>query len=172
LRGEKKQKSWTNFHNSLFCVKQLNMQKLSLTILSLAGAVLMMTGCAGPEVKLGRGINNLAEPFRLGELRRSLEQSAVLDSPDLEFTTGFFHGLDRTVARTGVGLYEVVTFPIPNHTPMNYDPIFLPANPVYPDSYRPNYLADQIVSPDTSLGFGGGDIAPMVPGSRFHIFDQ
>ena len=62
--------------------------------------------------------------------------------------------------RTGVGIYEVVTFPFPNHSPMNYDPIFLPANPVYPDSYKPNYLADQIVSPDTSLGFGGGDIAP------------
>jgi hypothetical protein len=33
-------------------------------------------------------------------------------------------------------------------------------------------LSDQITSPDTSLGFGGGDIAPMIVGSRFHIFDQ
>jgi putative exosortase-associated protein (TIGR04073 family) len=148
------------------------MYKLSSTIISLLGAALVMTGCAGPEAKLGRGVNNFAEMLRMGELRRSMEQTAVLDSPDLEFTTGVFHGIDRTVARTGVGLYEVVTFPFPNHSPNNYGPVFQPENPVYPDSYKPNYLADQIVSPDTSLGFGGGDIAPMISGSRFHIFDQ
>jgi hypothetical protein len=28
------------------------------------------------------------------------------------------------------------------------------------------------MSPDTSLGFSGGDIIPFIPGSRFHIFDQ
>jgi putative exosortase-associated protein (TIGR04073 family) len=148
------------------------MHKLSATIISLAGGALLMTGCAGPEAKLGRGINNITEPFRMGELRRSLEETAILGNPDLEFTTGLIHGIDRTAVRTGAGLYEVVTFPIPNHSPMNYGPIILPENPVYPDSYKPSYLADQIVSPDTSLGFGGGDILPMIPGSRFHIFDQ
>jgi putative exosortase-associated protein (TIGR04073 family) len=148
------------------------MHKLSATIVSLLGAAALMTGCAGPESKLGRGVNNITEVFRMGEMRRSIEQAAVLDNPDLAFTTGLFHGIDRTVERTGVGIYEVATFPFPNHSPMNYGPIFDPANPVYPDSYKPNYLADQILSPDTSLGFGGGDIAPMIPGSRFHIFDQ
>jgi hypothetical protein len=80
--------------------------------------------------------------------------------------------MDRTAQREAAGFYEVFTFPFPNHSPKNYGPIFLPANAVYPDSYRSEMLSDQITSPDTSLGFGGGDIAPMVVGSRFHIFDQ
>jgi hypothetical protein len=29
-----------------------------------------------------------------------------------------------------------------------------------------------MTSPDTALGFGGGDLMPFIPGSRFHIFDQ
>ena len=74
--------------------------------------------------------------------------------------------MNRTLARTAVGLYEVITFPIPS-----YDPNFLPENPVYPDSYRPNRIADPTFGPDAALGFSGGDIAPMIPGSRFRIFD-
>ena len=141
-------------------------------------AALLLSGCAGPEQKLGRGINNLTEITRLGELRRSIEQTSVLDGRDLGYSTGVFHGIDRTAARTAAGFYEVATFPFPNHSPRNYGPIFLsedrPRNelPVYPDSYKPNWLSDQMTSPDTALGFGGGDMMPFVPGSRFHIFDQ
>jgi len=28
------------------------------------------------------------------------------------------------------------------------------------------------LQPDTALGFSGGDLAPMIPGSRFRIFDN
>jgi putative exosortase-associated protein (TIGR04073 family) len=156
------------------------MHKLSSAVISLIG-IALLAGCAspnglnmpsGPERKLGRGLNNMAELIRMGELRRSIEEAAVLESPDLEFTTGAIHGVDRTVARTAYGFYEVFTFPFANHSPKNYDAIFLPENPVYPDSYSPNILADQMTSPDASLGFGGGDIVPMIMGSRFHIFDQ
>jgi hypothetical protein len=48
---------------------------------------------------------------------------------------------------------------------------YLSEKPVGPDSSRGQMLADPMVGPDTYLGFSGGDIAPMVPGSRFRIFD-
>jgi putative exosortase-associated protein (TIGR04073 family) len=132
----------------------------------------LVVGCAGPEQKLGRGVNNMTEFGRLGELRRSFEQTAVLGSADQSYTTGIFRGFDLSVRRTFAGLYEVVTFPIPNHTHGDYGPILHPADPVYPESYKPNWLADTITSPDTNLGFSGGDIAPIIPGSRFHVFDN
>ena len=44
--------------------------------------------------------------------------------------------------------------------------------PTYPDSYRPNILSDSIFATDTALGFSGGDVAPMIIGSRFKIFDN
>jgi putative exosortase-associated protein (TIGR04073 family) len=132
----------------------------------------LVAGCAGPEQKLGRGVNNLGEFARGGEIRRSFEQTAVFGSPDQSYTTGLFHGFDRSVERTFVGAYEVLTFPIPNHAQRNYGAIIHPADPVYPESYKPNWLSDAILSPDTSLGFAGGDIAPIIPGSRFHVFDN
>ena len=148
------------------------MRTLISFVIPFLGVALLMSGCAGPEQKLGRGLNNLTEITRMGELRRSYEQTAVLESPDTAYTVGVIHGLDRTVARTAAGFYEVATFPFPNHSPKDFGPIFLPANPVNPDSYTPSWLSDQMTSPDTSLGFGGGDIMPFIPGSRFHVFDQ
>jgi putative exosortase-associated protein (TIGR04073 family) len=147
------------------------LKKLSV-LMSVVVLSCLVAGCAGPEQKLGRGMNNLIEFARVGEVRRSFEQSAIFGSPDQSFTTGMFHGVDRSFERTFVGLYEVVTFPIPNHRPGDYGPIMLPADPVYPDSYKPDWLSDAITSPDTSLGFAGGDVAPIIPGSRFHIFDN
>ncbi|MGV3774168.1 MAG: exosortase system-associated protein, TIGR04073 family [Verrucomicrobiales bacterium] len=142
------------------------MRKNFLFVAAAAMSALFATGCAGPEEKLGRGINNMTEFARLGEIRRSMEQTAIWDGADQAYTTGFIRGFNRSLARTAVGVYEVVTFPIPS-----YDPVFLPSDPVYPDSYRPKLLADPTFSPDSSLGFSGGDVAPMIPGSRFSIFD-
>ncbi len=138
-----------------------------LAALVIAGA--MVSGCANTERKLGRGMSNLMEPIRMGELRRSMEQTALFDGADTAYTTGFIRGLNRTLARTGVGVYEVVTAPIPP-----YDPVlttYLSPGPVYPDSYKPSLVEDSSFSTDTNLGFGGGDVAPIVPGSRFRIFD-
>jgi putative exosortase-associated protein (TIGR04073 family) len=148
------------------------MRNKAFCFLSMIAVSTLIAGCAGPEQKLGRGLNNLTEFARLGEIRRSIEQTAVFGSPDQAMTTGLFHGVDRSLERTGAGLYEVLTFPIPNYSPGDYGPIFRPTDPVYPDSYKPNWIADQMLSPDTALGFGGGDIAPFVPGSRFRIFDN
>lgn len=148
------------------------MRKLFSSIIPWLGLSLVVAGCAGPEQKLGRGINNLTEFTTLGEMRRSIEQETVLVNRSQGYTTGVFHGFNRSLARTAAGIYEVATFPFPNRSPKDYGPIFYPANPVSPDSYKPNWYSDQMTSPDTALGFGGGDMAPFIPGSRFHVFDQ
>ncbi|MCU0770940.1 MAG: exosortase system-associated protein, TIGR04073 family [Verrucomicrobia bacterium] len=146
------------------------MLKSLILMMSVVTLALLATGCAGPEKKLGRGMANLGEIVRWGECRRSVEQTAVFYSPEEGYTRGFISGLNRTLARTGLGVYEIVTFPIPSYEPVwtNY----LAPNPVYPDSYRPNLAADQNFATDTSLGYSGGDVLPIVPGSRFHIYEQ
>ncbi|MDQ6632615.1 MAG: exosortase system-associated protein, TIGR04073 family [Verrucomicrobiota bacterium] len=136
---------------------------------------LISFGCAtaGPERKLGRGINNITELARGGEIRRSMEQTAFAgSSPEVAYTTGFIHGVNRSLARTFVGVYEVLTFPFPDHGRNDFSPVFTPENPVYPESYKPNIISETFFSPDSALGFGGGDIAPFIPGSRFRIFDN
>ncbi len=140
----------------------------------LLGAVLliglMAAGCAGPEKKLGRGMANLQEIVRWGEARRTVEQTALFQSPDQAYTYGVIRGIDRSLARAGLGLYEVVTFPLPS-----YDPIltaYLKPQPVYPDNYNAGLLDDANFATDTFIGFSGGDIMPFIPGSRFRVFDN
>ncbi len=145
------------------------MRRTTSLLTAVAGVVLLAAGCSGPEQKLGRGINNLTEFTRMGEIRRSVEQTALWDGPDVAYTTGSIRGFNRSVARTFMGIYEVATFPIPS-----YEPLFpneFPANPVYPESSIPGLVADPTFMPDRNLGFTGEDVIPMVPGSRFRIFD-
>ncbi len=140
----------------------------SITLLGAVALVaLLATGCAGPEKKFGRGMNNVGEVVRWGEMRRSIEQAGVWKGAGAG-GQGFISGLNRSVARIGVGVYEMVTFPIPS-----YDPVlthYLSPSPVYPDSYKPGLPDDPIFATDTALGFSGGDIMPIVPGSRFSVF--
>ena len=151
------------------------MQKLFRLIFA-ALVPLVLVGCSsniyGPERKLGRGINNLFEFPRGGELRRSMEQTAMFSGPDVGYAAGFIHGFNRSVARTLAGAYEIATFPIPNGPGDDYSPVYGPENPVYPANYKPGVAADVIFSPDSYLGFGGGDVAPFIPGSRFRVFDN
>lgn len=158
--------------------------------LALVAAVALTAGCAGPEKKLGRGLLNATEFARLGELRRSMEQTHLWENTDAAFTTGVIRGLNRSLARTVIGVYEIATFPLPGYGPIgaSKDPIYPDASmrnrsypfggmwlseyPTYPDSYKPSVLSDSIFSTDTSLGFSGGDVAPFIPGSRFRIFDN
>ena len=155
-------------------------------LLSAVGALALVTGCAGPEAKLGRGINNTFEFARLGEIRRAMEQTAIWDGPETVPTTGFIRGLNRSFARTGIGIYEVLTFPIPPYGPtlapknrMYPDPsittvgnkswggLRLPENHVSPSAYRPGVSTDSMFEPDSNLGFSSGEAFPMVPGSTF-----
>lgn len=163
--------------------------RTSLWYLILAGAV-GLVGCAGPEQKLGRGLRNMTELARGGEIRRSMEQTALWEGPSRAYTTGFLRGFNRSMARTFIGMYEVVTFPFPSYDPLltpkarlnpdgsiattafPYGGLTLAEDPVYPDNYQPGMRSDSLFDTDTSLGFNGGDVAPMIPGSRFKVFDQ
>lgn len=140
--------------------------------LSVLGAMLVVgllaTGCAGPEKKLGRGFNNIGEVVRWGDLRQSREQAGIWRGSAAANGSGLISGFNRSMTRIGVGVYEVVTFPIPS-----YDPVlthYISPSPVYPDSYKPGLPDDPLYHTDTNLGFSGGDIAPMIPGSRFAVF--
>ena len=142
-------------------------QFVSLASIALAVAVV---GCAGPEQKLGRGMRNSSEVFRLGELRRSMEQTAIWESPERSYTTGLIHGINQTAKRTAVGLYEIVTFPIPDHGVGDYSSAMVSDEVVYPENYTPNLLSDSTYAADSALGFSGGDAFPVL-GSRFRVFD-
>ena len=118
-----------------------------------------------------------------------MEHTGLWDGPETVYTTGIIRGFNRSVARTGIGLYEVVTFPFPSYDPLlvpkhrlypdpsiatskyPYGGLGLPENKVYPDTYKPFPIADSTFATDTSLGFSGGDVAPMIIGSRFRIFE-
>jgi len=142
--------------------------------LSKAGVVavaLFAAGCAGPETKLGRGVTNSMEFLRLGEMNRNIEQTSLLDSPRVAYTTGVIRGFNASFTRTMVGLYEVVTFPLPNHKHGDYGPVINPEYPVFPDSYAPGAFVDTVTSTDSYIGFSQGEIAPFIPGSRFRVFD-
>ena len=151
------------------------MRNSLFTLVGSAALALFAVGCAGPEQKLGRGVGNTFEIVRMGEMRRSVEQANLFQSPDVAYTTGVIHGMDRSLARTGLGLWEIVTFPIPNHG-KSYDPIatrYLNGSPIYPTSYTPKWIGgDSTMETDMALGMSGGDVAPMIPGSRFRIFDN
>src|SRR5260370_20079556 len=139
----------------------------------LAGVIVagaLATGCANTEKKFGCGMGTFVEPLRMGELRRSMEQVGLFDGPDASYGVGFIRGVNRTLARTGLGIYEMVTAPIPPYDPVWTD--YLSPNPVYPDNYVPHLVDDSSFSSDTNLGFSGGDVMPFTPCIRFRIFHR
>jgi len=133
-------------------------------------AAVFTSGCAGPENKLGRGMSNVFEPVRLGEIRSSVEQTAIFQSPSAGYTVGVVRGLDRTVARTAMGAFEVVTFPLPPYQPVFTS--YVRPGPVFPESYKPGRVSEGLFDTDTYMGFSGGEVAPFIPGSRFKVFDN
>jgi putative exosortase-associated protein (TIGR04073 family) len=151
---------------------QQKAQIMRNTLPFLAAAVIagaLATGCANVERKFGRGMSNTYEIVRLGDFRRTMEQTAFFEGPEYAQTTGFYKGLHKSLARTGIGIYEMITAPIPPYDPVCTD--YLSPGPVYPDNYAPGIIADQMFASDSYLGFSGGEVFPMVPGCRFRIFD-
>lgn len=165
------------------------MRNLGSFSVALLGLLILASGCAGPEEKLGRGIRNVTEFARGGQIMRSMEQTYLWEGPDSAYTTGFIRGVNRSAARTAVGLYEIVTAPFPPYGPVltadrrifpdesvatityPYGGLVLPANPAYPAVYTPKVISDSMFTTDSALGFSGGDVLPKIPGSRFRIFD-
>ena len=145
------------------------MRKTFSLIILAAVAAGLASGCAKIERKLGRGMSNTAEIVRGGEFRRTMEQTGLFYSPDYTYSVGFIRGVNRTLARTGIGVYEMVTAPLPPYGPVLTD--YFEPWPVYPDNYRPGLIADSMFATDSAIGFSGGEVLPFVPGSRFRIFD-
>jgi hypothetical protein len=136
----------------------------------LVAAAALASGCASTQKKLALGMTNLGEVIRWGDMRRSMEQNAVFsDSPSAGgYTIGRVEGFSKSMARIGIGAFQIVTCPI------DWEPgctSYVAKYPVYPDSYKPGLVEDALYSTDTNLGFSGGDVAPWMPGSRFYIFD-
>ena len=137
---------------------------------SFALVALLGVGCAGPEQKFGRGVSNMAEVVRGTEFQRSVEQGGLFDGTDNGVTIGAVRGVNRTLARTGLGVYEVVTSPLPPYGPVWTS--YLSPRPAHADSYQPRSWSDSIFDTDYSLGFSGGTVLPWIPGNRFRVFDN
>ncbi len=165
------------------------MRKIGYLSVALLGSAVFLSGCAGPEQKFGRGIRNSTELLRGGQIRRSMEQTYLWEGPDVAYTTGFIRGFNRSIARTAVGVYEVVTAPFPPYGPVftadrrvfpdesvatityPWGGMVLPEDPPYPASFTPGVVSDTIFETDRALGFSSGEVLPKAPGSRFRIFD-
>jgi len=135
-------------------------------------AILAITasGCAGPEEKLGRGIRNTCEIVRLSGLRTSMEQTTVWDSPAEGATTGVVKGIDLSLARTGVGIYEVITFPFPPYHPVATK--YLSPLPTYPDNCKPGIPNDPLYDANHYIGYQTGVTFGFVPGNQFDPLGQ
>ena len=143
--------------------KSTVMRSLNLyVVLAAAGLMPLLTGCNSMEKKLGRGLTNLAEPLRMGELMRSTEQNSIALDSDGSPGYGLVHGFARTIERTAVGAFEVVTFPIPTQ------PIIYPVNPVFPDSQERSQIGYAGIGSDQFIGFQDSSVAPFIPGSEFN----
>jgi putative exosortase-associated protein (TIGR04073 family) len=128
------------------------------------------SGMYNTEEKFGRGMRNSFELVRMGEVRRSVEQTTIFENPGMGYTTGFMRGLNKSLTRTGVGVYEIVTAPFPPYHPVLTR--YIPPDPVSPESYKPGRISSGLFDTDTYMGFSGGDVAPFIPGSRFRVFDN
>lgn len=158
---------------------------------------LLAAGCAGPEKKLGRGISNLTEFARGGEIARSVEQTTLWEGTEKGMTTGVVRGFNRSVARTLLGAAEVATFfaPWPKNGEWTYDAVFTPDGPLYPDysvatytepwggmrlpetpgtpdSYRGSIPATPALETEDLMGISGGSVIPFFPFGRFKINEQ
>ncbi len=133
----------------------------SASFLAAVGAVSLLTGCTSMEQKLGRGISNVMEPLRGGELTRSTEQTYLADGPIAARSYGVVHGVARTIQRTAVGAFDIVTFPIPT------DPLITPSEPVYPDSVKPQMAGNMGVFSSRHVGIDNGAVLPGLGTAMF-----
>ncbi len=159
---------------------------ISATI-TLASA--FVVGCAGPEQKLGRGLRNATEFAHMGEIQRSMEQTALWDGPDQTYTTGFLRGFNRSLARTAYGVWDIATFPFPSYdakftpkgyvapdysvgtTKYPYGGLKLTAAPATAANNEGGMPSDPLFDASGDLGFDGGVIGRSIPGSRFRVFE-
>lgn len=114
--------------------------KWVLIILMLCSLVMPPAAWAGtPLEKLARGIINVATSP--GEFIYQIDPS-VKSTPDkfTGYVVALFRGTFFTVKRAGVGLYDIVTFPIPE--PHDYAPVYQPETLVNDVFYKGSYFTD------------------------------
>ena len=58
------------------------------------------------------------------EVPKTAQEIAVEEGPLSAWTVGLLHGVGRAVQRTGVGMYDMVTFMFPG--PSHYEPALEP----------------------------------------------
>lgn len=166
-------------------------------LISVVALPILITGCAGPEKKLGRGLANMTEAVRGGEMARSFEQTTLWEGNAKGQTVGIIRGFNRTIARTAIGVAEVATFyaPWPKNGEWTYDAVYTPDGPLYPDysvatytepfggmrlteypatpdSYHEAWQANGALDTDGHMGITGGSILPFFPFGKFQINEQ
>ena len=84
----------------------------------------MATQCYAQDAakKLGRGLANVLTGWV--ELPKNIYDTSVEENALSGMTMGLAKGLGMTIVRTGAGVYEVVTFPLP--VPEDYQPVLEP----------------------------------------------
>lgn len=104
-------------------------------------ASIILSGCLGtaafaeelvPPAAAEKAVRGLANAgLGLGvELPKTIYYDTLEDGPLYGLTVGVLEGLSWGIARTLVGIYEVVTLPFP--APEGYRPILTPAYPYQP----------------------------------------
>lgn len=76
----------------------------------------------GPIHKLGRGGINIATGWI--EIPKSIYQITVEDGIVVGLSIGTADGIAKAIVRTGGGVYDIVTFPVP--IPEFYEPVYSP----------------------------------------------
>lgn len=84
-------------------------------------------------LKAARGFDNLVLGL-VSEWPKTMYYQAKAHGVPYGATVGFVEGLAVGVARTGVGLYELTTFPVP--VPAGYQPILSPQFSLEPEETR------------------------------------
>lgn len=91
-------------------------------------AVIMILGVAqvgfaqDAARKLGRGLANTVSGWL--EIPKNIYDVSVESNPFVGITWGTIKGTGYAVARTGAGVFDIVTFPFP--VPEGYEPIMKP----------------------------------------------
>ena len=91
------------------------------------------------------GVGAFAEPGRYRMVMPIDEPPDLLYRLIVHELTHQFHFL----ARTGMGIYEIITFPIPPYDPIGKN--YVKPGRVYPDNYQPRLLDDSLYATDTAL---------------------
>ena len=81
--------------------------------------------------KLGRGAANTLTGWL--EVPKNVYVTSSEKNPLMGISYGLLKGLGLGIARTAVGLYEVITFPFP--LPADYEPIMAPEYVLESESY-------------------------------------